>query len=353
VHLFSATTNGALTGYSHSAEFGASFNGVSFGRHVNSAGDETFPRQISGTFGAANSGPVIGPVVISEIHYHPEPNGFEFVELLNITGSPVQLFSAAFPTNAWKLNGVDFTFPTNLTLAANRTLLVVATNPAVFRAKYSVPTHIQIFGPYAGELQDSGENLELLAPDNPNTNGVPYVVLDAVRYNDKSPWPPAADGSGLALQRVPVGGYGNEPTNWIATAPTPGESVGTGDSDGDGLPDAWEDENGTFKFIADAGEDPDGDGLTNGEEYLAGTHPHDASSALRFQQVSGSGGSVMLQFHASSNRTYSLLFKPAWDAVQWSKLTDIAAHPTNRVVNLTNPIPGDTQRFYRLVTPAE
>ena len=44
-------------------------------------------------------------VVISEIHYHPEPDGFEFVELLNLTASPVALFSAAFPTNAWKLSG--------------------------------------------------------------------------------------------------------------------------------------------------------------------------------------------------------------------------------------------------------
>ena len=39
VHLFSATTNGMLTGYNHSAEFGASFNGVSFRRYVNSAGE--------------------------------------------------------------------------------------------------------------------------------------------------------------------------------------------------------------------------------------------------------------------------------------------------------------------------
>jgi hypothetical protein len=353
VHLFSATTNGTLTGYSHSAEFGASFNGASFGRYVNSAGDEFYPRQTSLTLGSANPGPVIGPVVISEIHYNPETNGFEFVELLNITASPVQLFSAAFPTNAWKLNGVDYTFPTNLTLAANSTLLVAATNATTFRAHYNVPTNILILGPFAGQLQDGGENVELQAPDNPNTNAVPYVTLDAVRYNDKAPWPPAADGSGMSLQRSPATGYGNEPTNWIAAAPSPGQAVGAGDSDGDGLPDAWEDEFGTLKFIPDAGADPDGDGLTNWEEYLAGTQPNNAASALKFQQITASGGNVILQFLASSNRTYTLTFKSTLNAAQWSKLTDISAHPTNRVVSLTNTVPGAGQRFYRLVTPTQ
>jgi len=353
VHLFSANTNGTLTGYSHSAEFGASFNGASFGRYLNSAGEEFFPRQSSVTLGSANPGPVIGPVVISEIHYHPDATGDEFVELLNLTGSPVALRHGAHPTNTWKLGGVAFTFPTNVTLGANSTLLVVATNPAVFRAKYELPEHIQIFGPLSGQLQDGGENVELLAPDNPNSNGVPYVVTDAVRYNDRDPWPPAAAGSGLSLQRVPANGYGNEPMNWIAAAPTPGDAVGAGDSDEDGLPDAWEDENETLKFIADAGDDPDGDGLNNWEEYLAGTHPNDAASALQFQQISASGGNVVLQFVAVSGRTYSVLCKPALSVTAWQKLVDVPTQPTSGVVNVTNPITVGGAQFYRLITPMQ
>jgi hypothetical protein len=352
VHLYSASTNGTLTGYSHSSEFGASFNGTSFGRYVNTAGEQSYPRQASVSFGSANPGPVIGPVVISEIHYHPDASGDEFVELLNLTGSPAALYHATAPTNAWKLGGADFTFPTNVTLAANSTLLVVATNPAVFRAKYNVPTNIQIFGPYSGQLQDGGENIELLAPDNPNTNAVPYVVMDAVRYNDQDPWPPAADGSGLSLQRVPSTGYGNEPTNWMAAAPTPGQAAGTGDSDGDGLPDSWEQQNGTFAFIPDANDDPDFDGMKNWEEYAAGTHPNDPSSALRFQQISVSGGNVILRFVASSSRTYSVLSKPYLSAVTWQKLVDVPAQPITGVVSITNSLSGNSQ-LYRLVTPMQ
>jgi hypothetical protein len=177
--------------------------------------------------------------------------------------------------------------------------------------------------------------------------------MDAVRYNDRDPWPPAADGSGMSLQRSPSSGYGNEPTNWIAAAPTPGQAVGASDSDGDGMPDAWEQTNGTFVFIPDANDDPDADALTNWEEYFAGTHPHDPTSTLQFSGITSQNGNIILQFHASANRTYSLLYKPSLDALQWSKLTDFAALPTNRVVNVTNALSSDPTQFYRVVTPIQ
>ena len=351
VYLFSADLAGNLTGYNHGAGFGASFNGVSFGRYENSAGEEFFPLQTFRTLGGGNADPRIGPIIISEINYNPDASGDEFIELLNITASSVPLFDPAFPTNTWKLNGIGFTFPPNVTLAAGQPLLLVATNPASFRAKYGVSNSVAIYGPYSGALDNSGENLELQQPDAPNTNGVPYVSVEAVRYNDKLPWSPGADGTGLSLQRAFALSYGNEPLNWTAAAPTPGQVAGTGDTDGDGLPDAWESANGTLVNVNDAAEDPDEDEMTNWQEFLAGTHPNNAADALQVLSVTALPAGLTLSFHAVSNRTYSVLYTDALSAGGWNKLTDVLAATTNRMVLVTDP-PVGTARFYRLVTPA-
>lgn len=350
VYLFSAGAGAQLTGYSHAVSFGATFNGDSLGRVVNEAGDESFPIQITNTLGAANSGPRIGPVAMTEIQYHPLAGWVEFIELLNTGASPVPLFDPAAPTNSWKLSGASFSFPTNFVLAPGGMVLLVATNPAVFKATYAIPEEVAVLGPFAGTLQDSGESLELQAPDHPNTNGtVPYVTVERVRYNDKSPWPTMADGSGLSLQRRSLSTYADTPSNWLAAEPTPGRLLGTADSDGDGLPDDWERANGTNPFVPDADLDPDHDGFTNWQEYLAGTDPQSATSALVLRSTLTTEGTVKLEFEAMASHTYTVLYSETLG--EWSKLTDIPSTETNRVETI-NPGPLTGSRFYRVLTPA-
>jgi hypothetical protein len=103
-----------------------------------SDGQERFVAQARRTLGQPNAGPKVGPVVISEVMFEPPPIGTndntrdEYVELININASPVPLFDPAVRTNTWHLaGGVDFVFPTNLTLAAGQTLLVVGTGPRI------------------------------------------------------------------------------------------------------------------------------------------------------------------------------------------------------------------------------
>ena len=352
-YLFSADASGQLTGYSHGVAFGAAFNGVSFGRYLNSVGEEQFPLQKTRTLGLPNSGPRVGPVVINEIQYHPAPGNDEFVELLNITSTNVSLFDPAHPTNTWKFSGLGYTFPTNLVLAPGGMLLLVPTNPPDFRAKYGVPLGVQILGPYPGNLQDSGELLELQMPDTPNSNTVPYVTIEAVRYNDKAPWPPAADGSGPSIQRINALVYGNDPGNWMAAAATPGVFNPITDADGDGLPDAWEIAHGTDWTHPDANTDADGDGFSAWQEYLAGTDPLDPNSFLKLSGITSAGDVVTLKFLAASNHTYSVLYSPALSGMAWSKLADVSAQPTNGLVTVSDSISGSAARFYRLITPAQ
>jgi len=106
---------------------------------------------------------------------------------------------------------------------------------ASFRAKYSVPPAVAVYGPYSGKLDNAGESIALSRPDTPQPAGAPdagfvsYILVDKVDYRDATPWPAGAvDGGGLSLQRKGNSLYGNEPLNWVASTPTPGAINGAG-----------------------------------------------------------------------------------------------------------------------------
>jgi hypothetical protein len=121
---------------------------------------------------------------------------------------------------------VDFDFPMNVTLSAGERILVVSFDPTnitaltAFRSKFNVHPSVRIFGPYAGKLDNSADDVHLNKPLAPGTNATIYVRADKVSYKDSAPWPAAADGYGAALHRRAVIVYGNEPTNWIAALPS-------------------------------------------------------------------------------------------------------------------------------------
>lgn len=214
IYLFAANAAGRLTGYHHGFSFGASTNGVSFGRYVTSAGAEEFPLQAALTLGFANAGPRVGPVVISAIIYNPQ-SGDEYIELTNISTDAVPLYDPAAPENSWRILGQgDYPLPPNLTLAPGATLLIVAGEVEAFRSAYAIADNVQVIGPYPHALPDTGAKLSLYMPDPPNKDGfVPYVEVDVVEYANRSPWSIAAS-KGSALRRLDLNAYGNDPANW-------------------------------------------------------------------------------------------------------------------------------------------
>ena len=237
-YLFSGDAKTNLTGYLHGYKFGAAENGVTFGPYVTSVGQEEFVAQREATLGRANAGPKVGPIVISEIQYHPPDlgNGVdnaldEYVELYNLGASSVSLFDPLHATNTWQLRGaVEFSFGTNQILLPKSYLVVVSFNPtnagplAAFRSRYGLAEAVEVVGPLGGPLFNGGGSVELDKPDSPVGAVVPYVLVDRVEYGDVEPWPRAADGAGASLQRVEAGGYGNDPANWRAALPSPGRA---------------------------------------------------------------------------------------------------------------------------------
>jgi hypothetical protein len=119
------------------------------------------------------------------------------------------------------------------------------------------------------------------------------------------------------------------------------------DTDGDGLADAWEQQ--YFGGLsANAGDDPDGDGMSNLREYRAGTNPTNPQSRFEIVEVKALATGVQVRWSSQSNHTYivrraaSLMTTPSsYQAIQ----SGIPATPPLNVFLDTSAAANATQ-FY-------
>ena len=213
--------DGQLTGYYDSQEFGAAITATTFGRHVKSTGDCDFVAMSQITPAAENAYPKVGPIIFNQIMYHPQySSDAEFILLYNVSGQPItlQAYDSESHTNVpWAfVDGIDFTFPLNTVMPVSG-YLVIAKNPVVFNSIYG-PTSRPVLGPFDGQLNNSGEKLELAMPtsDFDNDNERIYITMEHVEYGENDPWPEEADGQGYMLFKRPLRNYSNDPINWQA-----------------------------------------------------------------------------------------------------------------------------------------
>jgi hypothetical protein len=231
---------GGIAAFVDDVQFGAAIEGESFGRVPDGTGRLAPMTAI--TLGAPNAAPRVGPVVISEVHYHPGPpsaaalaldpslssGDLEFVEIHNPTTEPISL-------NNWRIRGgIDFDFAPGITLAANQTLAVVSFDPsdpanaarsAAFRTEFGLDGSAAIVGGFQGRLSNNSERVQLQRPGTPppgEPQTIPRLLEDEVVYNDRVLWAVGADGLGSSLTRVDVTAWGNDPQAWAANDPSPG-----------------------------------------------------------------------------------------------------------------------------------
>jgi hypothetical protein len=227
-----------LTGYQEVEDFGASETGVSFGRYYKGSTDNyNFVAMSENTPGAANAYPKVGPIVINEIMYNPGSGNQdeEYIELLNISSEPVDLYRYD-KSEAWRFtDGIEFVFASDpvVTIPAGEYLLVVKHLDA-FAARYgAMPGGVVVVGPYDGQLQNGGEKLDLSMPGDVDEFGTRcYIRIERVSYSDGSHpedcpggvdlWPVEADGGGMSLSRRVSSAYGNDVANWKAATASPG-----------------------------------------------------------------------------------------------------------------------------------
>ena len=148
---------------------------------------------------------------VTELHYKPLPeqNGdsvidrdyFEFIELKNISASPLNLTAAEF------IKGIAYRFPAGSELAPGE-FVVLAANTDYFRQRYT----LEADGQYEGNLSNGGERIVLVSAARD-------TILN-FKYNDNSPWPEEPDSTGQSLVAKLMRPTGNpdEPSYWTVSA---------------------------------------------------------------------------------------------------------------------------------------
>ena len=231
---------GGILSFVDDVHFSAAPNGESLGRFPNGTG-RLAPMQNT-TLGTANDGVRVGPLIISEVHYHPsnvfpaildiEPtlseNDLEFVEIYNPTPHEVDL-------TGWRIeNGIDFNFPSGTMLGPAEFLVVLPFDPAsnlhanhlaAFRELHGLKESVMVLGGFAGNLSNGGEQISLQRPGHPSPGEpafTPYLLEDDLQYDDLAPWPIESDGSGKSLQRTLSDSWSHDSASWISGPVSPG-----------------------------------------------------------------------------------------------------------------------------------
>lgn len=231
VYLMSDSA-GCGTGYCHGFSYGEIEEGYSIGRYVTSHGNELFTVQRAVSLGDENDGPLVGPIIISEIMFHSDDGRSDYVEITNIGLKEIRLYDQEHSENTWKIDNIDFTFPEAVAIKSGESVIIASDTVSEndFREKYSIDEDIQVFQ-FSGTLPDDEIKIALLKPEEPyikdisesTTPTVPYMAFDKISYDTKSPWPTDASGNGNSIHRVDDTSFSNDPQSWKAAAPSPGE----------------------------------------------------------------------------------------------------------------------------------
>ena len=237
-------------------------------------------------------------IVVSEVMYHPaEPNGLaEYLELLNIADVAIDLTGATFS------NGVSFTFPAGSILAPGERILVVA-DRVLFEDLYG--TDHRIAGEFLDDdrLQNGGERIELM--------GAGGELIHSFRYNDRAPWPQAADGGGFSL--VLIAPESNPDHDVAAHWRRSGQVGGA-----PGLPKR-------VPLVGDPTADADLDSRSALLEYFFGTSDEDPLDVGDGLQVAvDANGELMISFPRDADAEDAVgVIEFSSDLVQWVPATDL------------------------------
>ncbi|MCE9609117.1 MAG: metallophosphoesterase [Chthoniobacter sp.] len=130
---------------------------------------------------------------------------------------------------------------------------------------------------------------------------------------------------------------------------------GAADSDGDGIPDAYEIANGLDRFsAADAALDSDGDGISNLKEFIFSTASNAATSRYVFSTAYNTPviGQATVSFPTTTGRTYRVMYSA--NLLSWQSASSVVAGTGATMQwtddgTTTGSLPSaEGKRFYRI-----
>ncbi len=129
------------------------------------------------------------------------------------------------------------------------------------------------------------------------------------------------------------------------------DPAGSGDQDGDGMPDDWENLHGGGVTNLMPEADEDGDGMSNLQEYIAGTEPTNAVSHFRISALRPVAGEAryILDWNTASGRVYSVYWSSNLLSESGFRLLHSnlpAAPPVNTWTDTVHS--ADEKGFYRI-----
>ncbi len=125
------------------------------------------------------------------------------------------------------------------------------------------------------------------------------------------------------------------------------------DADQDGMPDGWESRYGlASNDPSDATADLDGDGLTNLDEFRAGTNPADAASTLRILRAERMANGVNVSFSAPAGLKFRLEKSSDLNQTAWEQVGNVLPGQGG-AASILDSGAGEGQSFYRVTVVAE
>lgn len=124
-------------------------------------------------------------------------------------------------------------------------------------------------------------------------------------------------------------------------------SGGLPDSDGDGIPDYWEELHFGGPTNAVAGADSDGDRFSNLSEYTADTIPTNGASFFMLTEINDKA-SYTVSFPSSDQRVYSLRYSPDLKAPDWLDVDGQIRQPGSGGIDSLTDTNNTPVRTYRV-----